>query len=781
MYINEQSTPLVSHRSYPDYHPRVRLDKASLLGVVEEHSDLYRVALGRINRLQPRPFPTHRFNEKEPQSVIRQLAAIANTLYLVSVEVDKFDHKGTMAPPSPKNDYVYFVELRNFIGIAIQNLNSRLYQYSSEYSAYVRYILRNDGRDKILYNIYLSALRFIIYQASQDTSLSLQQRREATSSLTFFSGGPQARLMQGRQVNTFALPEARGRNSGLWFDIESATPYNFYEYRRRLPTTKGGPYTIDLLASNMLNALRESERRRPSNDLDAYIHYLTYLAEQGKKVDIGVKAEPVPYKLQVTFADSDFAQYLRSFSNPIAKLASFSSLVRSNQRGDSIFEAEQSAAQASTKGAVADQVMTGLLQLLPGGQRLAGLQQLAGQIADSIESGAPPDMPIDPRIFAGGPSPSATGRESGSTASGTRPAYRPTAGSESGVGSRPNNENMGDGAVSLPDTLTEGRAEEVVSEPETFTLNVFGEGNGEETMAPVIEDESLQGGATSEAEESGYGIDRDERVPQTVEEYRSAVRNINFRENFNQKLMKFSEKFDQFYSHTKDNGILQFVDKEELIDKFFEDSLLSSEPPYPTREAAKTYIETTKSLGFTSQNLPGNPIYAFDGPGGEHFARHEVMHLLSAEGGMTAIANTSPNLNEALTEVMTRIVEDVLVLNDEATLSARENAYPALAELVLGVVNSDENIMVGLFEGYIKDRGLDELVEPMVTRWRERSERDQIQKRTHRYPARNQNQLMTRLFTDLAGNLGGATSLEQASEDLGTKSQIDKMKSYLGF
>ena len=274
---------------------------------------------------------------------------------------------------------------------------------------------------------------------------------------------------------------------------------------------------------------------------------------------------------------------------------------------------------------------------------------------------------------------------------------------------------------------------------------------------------------------------RDEIAPQTVEEYRSAVRNINFRENFNQKLMKFSAKFDQFYSHTKDNGILQFVDKEELIDKFFEDSLLSSEPSYPTREAAKTYIETTKSLGFTSQNLPGNPIFAFDGPGGEHLARHEVMHLLSAEGGMTTIANTSPNLNEALTEAMTRIVEDVLVLNDEETLSAREYAYPALAELVLGVVNSDENIMAGLFEGYIKDRGLDELVEPMVTRWRERSDSNQIQKRTHKYPARNQNQLMTRLLTDLAGNLGGATSLEQASEDFGTKNQIDKMKSYLGF
>ena len=169
------------------------------------------------------PPVSSRFNEKEPQSVIRQLAAIANTLYLVSVEVDKFDHKGTMAPPSPKNDYVYFVELRNFIGIATQNLNSRLYQYSSEYSAYVRYIIRNHGRDKILYNISFGAALVIYHITRYVTFFAAEKGSHQQPDI--FLGGPQARLMQGRQVNTFALPEARGR-------IDHGSTLN-----RRRPTT----------------------------------------------------------------------------------------------------------------------------------------------------------------------------------------------------------------------------------------------------------------------------------------------------------------------------------------------------------------------------------------------------------------------------------------------------------------------------------------------------------------------------------------------------------------
>lgn len=40
---------------------------------------------------------------------------------------------------------------------------------------------------------------------------------------------------------------------------------------------------------------------------------------------------------------------------------------------------------------------------------------------------------------------------------------------------------------------------------------------------------------------------------------------------------------------------------------------------------------------------------------------------------------------------------------------------------------------------------------------------------------------MTKAFTDLAGNLGGASSLEQASENFGTQNQINKMKNFIGF
>ncbi|OCH19517.1 LysM peptidoglycan-binding domain-containing protein [Aliivibrio logei] len=275
--------------------------------------------------------------------------------------------------------------------------------------------------------------------------------------------------------------------------------------------------------------------------------------------------------------------------------------------------------------------------------------------------------------------------------------------------------------------------------------------------------------------------DESVRAPQTIEDYRSRVREINFNEDFNEKLMQFSGIFDEFYSYTKENKILKFVNKEELVDAFFEDDRLGRFPSHKTRIDAKEYIESTNSLGFTSQNIPGQPIFALNIAGGEHLARHEVMHLLSAEGGMTQIVKTSGNLNEALTEVTTRIIEDVLVQNDQDTIEARKHAYPALAELLLGITNSSEAIMAGLFEGYIKDGGLDKLIDPMVERWKERSESGQITKTVNWLPKYNQDTKMRGLLVNLTGYLGGALSLEQASEDFGTKNSIGKMKVYIGF
>ncbi len=275
--------------------------------------------------------------------------------------------------------------------------------------------------------------------------------------------------------------------------------------------------------------------------------------------------------------------------------------------------------------------------------------------------------------------------------------------------------------------------------------------------------------------------DENVRSPQTIEDYRSRVRDIDFNEDFNEKLMEFSGIFDEFYSYTKENEILKFVNKEELVDAFFEDDGLGEFPSHNTRSSAKEYIESTNSLGFTSQNISGQPIFALDIAGGEHLARHEVMHLLSAEGGMTKIVNTSGNLNEALTEVTTRIIEDVLVQNDKDTIEARKNAYPALAELLLGITNSSEGIMAGLFEGYIKDGGLNKLIDPMVERWKERSESGQIIKKFNLLPKYNQDSNMSKLLVNLTGSLGGVLSLDDPSLDFGTKKSIDKMKDYIGF
>ena len=90
--------------------------------------------------------------------------------------------------------------------------------------------------------------------------------------------------------------------------------------------------------------------------------------------------------------------------------------------------------------------------------------------------------------------------------------------------------------------------------------------------------------------------------------------------------------------------------------------------------------------------------------------------------------------------------------------------------------------MAGLFEGYIKNQGLDPLVDPMVNRWHERTASNKIKKSFNKCPAKSPNKPMEKLLISLVGGLGGETSMEQAGAgNFGTKSQINKMKDYLGF
>ncbi|WP_163833406.1 hypothetical protein [Spartinivicinus ruber] len=118
-----------------------------------------------------------------------------------------------------------------------------------------------------------------------------------------------------------------------------------------------------------------------------------------------VTVEPVPYELRFTWGGSSAAEYLDAFARPWSNAAEIGSKFVSAARGDSIQEADANSASTKEKAKPADSIITGIIGFLGGpfGRGFAGLQQIAGQASDTLETGKPPEIPVDPRIFGGGP------------------------------------------------------------------------------------------------------------------------------------------------------------------------------------------------------------------------------------------------------------------------------------------------------------------------------------------------------------------------------------------
>jgi hypothetical protein len=271
--------------------------------------------------------------------------------------------------------------------------------------------------------------------------------------------------------------------------------------------------------------------------------------------------------------------------------------------------------------------------------------------------------------------------------------------------------------------------------------------------------------------------------PSHVAAFRARARDIDFSAPpLEQRIAELGHLVEEFTTLLHNQGTLHIVSHDELVEHFARDMEAGGQVPagQDSLAAARDYINRTNSLGFTSQNLPGGPIYATDGPDGSHFARHEVLHLLSAPKGQTKIQkeNNGTNLNEALTEAATRLIERGQGMG---ALNAHQHAYPAMAELMLGLADANEGIKRGMLEAFVQDGGKEKLVDAMVAHWGARTNDNQIANARLRKPANDAqaHRQMAGVLSGMVGDLGGQPSLQQINDGyVGmTKPKLD---AYLG-
>lgn len=279
-------------------------------------------------------------------------------------------------------------------------------------------------------------------------------------------------------------------------------------------------------------------------------------------------------------------------------------------------------------------------------------------------------------------------------------------------------------------------------------------------------------------------IDSHEESSTSIENYRKSINELDFKSDYQQGISKLADIFVEYFNFIQKEKILQYVDKDSLIQQFSNESSLSL-------SEAKDYIEKTESFGFTASNLKGKPIFAFSdkNAGGEHYARHESIHLLSAPGGLTGLQTVNNNLNEAATEVTTRLIESHLGLNDSATMSAYNRAYPGLAEFLIKLIDvGGDRAKGGLLSSYLQNTGLTDMITPLAELWIERTDNNLIKQGFNKAPSNTDPLLRLEKATNLlgkdiirlSGELGGQPNLKDIT-DFSIVSPIKKIGLKLGF
>lgn len=244
-----------------------------------------------------------------------------------------------------------------------------------------------------------------------------------------------------------------------------------------------------------------------------------------------------------------------------------------------------------------------------------------------------------------------------------------------------------------------------------------------------------------------------------------------------QRIADLGNLVEEFTAFLRERGTLRSVGRDALIEHVARDMEAGDRAAHgQCLAAAREYVDTTCSPGFTAQHLEGAPIRALAGADGSHFARREGLRLLSAHQGRTEIEreNNGAKLDEALAEAVTRLIER------EQGMGA-PHAHHAPAEMLLGLADADEGIKRGMLEAYVQDGGKEKLVGAMVAHWGARSGSGQIADARLQKPANDAraHTLMSGVLTKMAGELGGQPSLQQMNDGyVGmTKSKLD---AYLG-
>jgi hypothetical protein len=253
------------------------------------------------------------------------------------------------------------------------------------------------------------------------------------------------------------------------------------------------------------------------------------------------------------------------------------------------------------------------------------------------------------------------------------------------------------------------------------------------------------------------------RLARSVDGYRALARSIDFSARpLAAQIVRLGEIVEDFAAYLKAQGMLQWVSEDQLIHHVAADLQRGGKVPADQMpvDAARAHLADTRTLGFTSGHTPGEPIFVVDGNDGQHVARHQVLHLLSAPGGRTQVKALSNALNEMLTEVATRLIERAQLSGDLEEVHACTRTDPRMADAMLRMIDTaadPDALQAGLMQACVQDRGIGAFVEPMRQSWLARSTAGEIAKPTRRASGseESQREQLARLLVDLANGLAG--------------------------
>jgi hypothetical protein len=246
--------------------------------------------------------------------------------------------------------------------------------------------------------------------------------------------------------------------------------------------------------------------------------------------------------------------------------------------------------------------------------------------------------------------------------------------------------------------------------------------------------------------------------PSPIDAFRAQVRGIAFSmPPLQQRIAELGNLVEACTTFLHEQGTLRIVGRDELIEHVARDMEAGDQAAAHGQglAAARAYIDTSLASGFAARHLDGAPIHVLAGADGSHFARREVLRLLSAHEGRTEIEreNNDADLDEALAEAVTRLIERERGVD---VPNAHPHAYRAAAGMLLGLADASEGGKRGMLQAYVQGGGEKTLVDAMAAHREARAGHNQS------VDDASAHALMAGVLRKTVGALRGHVSLQQA-------------------